>query len=149
METYQEPLRLLLADDDEDDRDFFRDALHVIRLKTELYTAETGVQAMELLNAPGIANPHLIFLDLNMPNMNGRECLLQIRGCTDLSGIPVIIFSTSANSTDVDEAFRNGANLYVQKPPAFDKMVNILENVFQDYITTRLNNPTRNRFLLI
>jgi len=119
---------VLLADDDEDDRIFFREALDELALSTSLYSVKDGEELMKVLHYEGVI-PDMLFLDLNMPGRNGKECLREIRMFHHLKALPVIIFSTSANHRDVDDAFLLGADLYLQKPSGYTLMVQLLEKV--------------------
>jgi CheY-like chemotaxis protein len=121
--------RMILADDDADDRDFFAEAMAEVADKIRLDYAEDGVDLLNLLNDEDRLLPHLIFLDLNMPNKSGRECLDAIRENERLKNIPVIIYSTSSSSKDIDETFKKGANLYVRKPSSFTELVSIAQQV--------------------
>jgi CheY-like chemotaxis protein len=75
-----EPLHILLADDDEGDRLLFTDAFSQLKLKTKVRTVNNGIQLMKWLNTKNIRLPHFLFLDLNMPLKNGLDCLKEIRG---------------------------------------------------------------------
>jgi len=137
-------MHVLLADDDEDDRIFFREALDEIPLSTSLNSVKDGDELMFFLDQAGLI-PDLLFLDLNMPGRNGKECLQQIRRYHHLKSMPVIIFSTSANHRDVEEAYSLGADLYLQKPSGYTLMVRQLEKVLS--INWNQFNRDRKRFL--
>ena len=122
-------LHILLADDDEDDRAFFTDALNGSKLNTELDTVHDGDELLTYLNAEDVKLPDVIFLDMNMPKKNGMECLVEIRGNTRLRNIAVAIYSTSSNSAEVDDAFVKGANIYINKTPDFEKLKEIILEV--------------------
>src|SRR4051812_18114104 len=98
--TNAHPLRVLLADDDEDDRTFFQDALKEINLDALLFAVEDGEELLKVLGSGPVQLPHLVFLDLNMPGKGGKECLKEIRSLSHLDQTPVIIFSTSVNYSD-------------------------------------------------
>lgn len=140
MNTKTALLKVLLADDDEDDRIFFREALDEIPLSTSLDSVKDGDELMDLLQT-GRLVPVVLFLDLNMPGRNGKECLQLIRMYNHLQSMPIIIFSTSANYRDVDEAFLLGASLYLQKPSGYSIMVKQLEKV----LSINWNQFSRNR----
>lgn len=110
------PLHILLADDDESDRFLFREAFSELSIKTLVHTVNDGVQLMEYLAQADTPLPHLLFLDLNMPRKNGLECLREIRMDEKLKNISIAIYSTSSSERDMDEAFRNGANVYIKNP---------------------------------
>ena len=121
------PLHILLADDDESDRFLFREAFSELNIKTLVHTVNDGVQLMEYLAQADTPLPHLLFLDLNMPRKNGLECLREIRMDEKLKNISIAIYSTSSSERDMDEAFRNGANVYIKKPSDFSELKQILD----------------------
>jgi CheY-like chemotaxis protein len=85
--------RVLLVDDDEDDRDFFLSVLDVIDASLKCHTAENGSVALQYLIQQKV-RPDVIFLDLNMPVMNGKQFLAEVKKRDDLKDIPVIVLST-------------------------------------------------------
>ena len=116
------PLRILLADDDEVDRLLFKEALEELKIKPTVDTANNGIELMERLNKKDAPLPHIIFLDLKMPRKTGLECLQEIRSNEQFKQIAVAIYSTSASKKDIDETFRNGANVYISKPNDFKSL---------------------------
>ena len=112
-------LYILLAEDDEDDRFFFKEALQEIKVKTIINFVNDGSQLMNYLNQPDILMPNMVFLDLNMPVKSGMECLIEIRRNNRLKDLAIVIYSTSASEEDIEEAFVNGANIYIKKPNDF------------------------------
>ena len=122
-------IRILLADDDESDRLLFKDAFKELKIKTIVHTVNNGTQLMDHLAKNDIALPHLIFLDLNMPHKNGLECLKEIRSNKKFKEISIAIYSTSASEKDIDETFRNGANVYIKKPSDFSILKQLLAKV--------------------
>ncbi len=144
----QDIMHILLADDDEDDRLFFTDAIEELKVRTAVSTVNDGVQLMQRLNNPDIKLPNLIFLDLNMPIKGGMECLKEIRSDNNLKNISVAIYSTSASEEDIEETFVKGANIYIKKPNDFVELKRILKEVISinwQYHTSGLN---RENFLL-
>jgi CheY-like chemotaxis protein len=141
-------LYILLADDDEDDRFFFREALEDIRVKTVLTTVNDGSQLMNYLYKPGIRLPHLVFLDLIMPFKGGMECLTEIRRNNRLKDLAIAIYSTSGSDKLVEEALVKGANIYIKKPYDLKTLKNILAHVINlnwQYYTSGLR---KENFLL-
>ena len=124
-----QPLYVLLADDEENDRLLFVDALKELKTKTIVQTVNDGVELMEYLANPANTKPQLIFLDLNMPKKNGLECLKAIRANRGLSEIAVAIFSTSLSQADIEETLIQGANVYLNKPNTFDELKEALNKV--------------------
>ncbi len=138
-------IKVLLADDDEDDRLFFREAFKEIKIRTKVMTFNDGEELMAHLNNNGHEMPHILFLDLNMPRKNGIECLQEIKRTDSLKDIPVAIYSTSASEEDIEETFVKGANVYIKKPNDFGMLKKILEEVITinwQYNTSGLNRDT-------
>jgi len=116
LSNHKENNYIILADDDEDDRSFFKEAFHELNVPYELRIAEDGFELMNFLEKPAVNLPQLILLDLNMPLINGFECLDMMKKNDRLKNIPVIIYSTSANPDDVKKSYDLGARFYVHKP---------------------------------
>jgi len=143
-----DPLHILLADDDEDDRLFFKDAFEEIKIKTVVHTVNDGLQLMNYLNMENALLPHVLFLDLNMPFKNGLECLYEIRNTEKLKDISIVIYSTSASEEDIEETFVKGANVYIKKPNDFLTLKKMLAHIITinwQYDTCGLN---KENFLL-
>jgi CheY-like chemotaxis protein len=137
-----------LADDDEDDRLIFSEALTEIKTHTiTLLTTVDGNQLISSLN-DRISLPDVVFLDLNMPNKNGKEALLQIRSNPRLSPLPVVVYSTSTSDIDVDEAWKAGASMYVEKPYSVKHLVYVLEKVINTDWNKFKGKLPRNKFFL-
>lgn len=122
-------MKIVLVDDDEDDRMFFSDALQEVDIHTELKEFENGKEFLSYLEEEGNPSPHLIFLDLNMPVMNGFECLRALRKNPDFKNLVVAIYSTSSSEKDIEETFKNGANIYINKPNRFEELKKTLAQV--------------------
>src|SRR4029453_2643822 len=125
----QTPLHILLADDDEDDRMIFKDALDAVKVKSKVTLVNDGVQLMDYLQNVDGDLPHIVFLDLNMPRKSGIECLLEIRSDRKLKNLSIAIYSTSASEVDIEDTFVKGANVYIKKPNDFNTLVKILQEV--------------------
>lgn len=138
----KEPIRILLADDDEDDRLFFKEAFDEIKLNTSVSLVNDGDELMNYLTMDGNQLPHILFLDLNMPRKTGIDCLLEIKQLAHLKDIAIAIYSTSASDIDIEETFVQGANVYIKKPSEFSTLKKILEQVITinwQYQTSGLN----------
>lgn len=116
---------LMVTDDDSDDLFLFEEALKSVDPEIGLITATDGKQALEKLNSLDVL-PDLVFLDINMPGMNGWECLTRIKQDERLKEIPVIIYSTSNNQRDIDRAFELKAFCFCTKPDDFKSLVRML-----------------------
>ncbi len=125
----QRPIQLLLADDDEDDRLFFKEAISALEVETQLTMAENGQQMMNFLLLEELILPDIIFLDLNMPGKSGMQYLNEIRGHPKLSTISIAIYSTSSSEKDIEDAFIYGANIYINKPNNFNDLKEVLKKV--------------------
>ena len=125
--------KILLIDDDADDQFIFKDALTEIAAGIECVTANNGLEALDYLKTT-VPNPSLIFLDLNMPFMNGFECLERIKKENLLKEIPVVIFTTSDNPVDKKRTKELGAEIFFTKTPNFkllkEKLRDILKTDF-------------------
>jgi len=119
----------MIIDDDQDDRFFFKEALKEMLPSSVCLEANSGIEALKLLrNAEQI--PDFIFLDINMPRMDGRDCLKQLKRDEKLQHIPVIIYSTSFSDKSVAELHALGASGYLNKPTDMNKLpAQILEAI--------------------
>lgn len=141
-------LNIALADDDEDDRTLFKEAMSEIKIKTKLSLFNNGKELMDYLTLPNVILPEIVFLDLNMPIKNGMQCLNEIRNHPGLQDLLVAIYSTSSSEADIEETFVNGANIYINKPNSFGALKQAIEKVLQlnwQYHTSALN---KDNFLL-
>jgi CheY-like chemotaxis protein len=120
--------KFLLADDDQDDRDLFQEALKNIDDSIELSAARNGAEALKKLGQH-LAAPEIIFLDINMPEMDGWDCLMNIRGSDQFKDIPVVMFSTSPASINGKKAIQSGATGYLEKPTSFLELKDFLEQL--------------------
>jgi len=139
---------IFLADDDGDDCLLFEDALREINLQTQLTTASDGIQLMDILKSTPSRLPDVIFLDLNMPCKNGFECLQEIKGSPAFRFIPIIIFSTSAQSETIDRVYAQGANYYICKPSTFLLLKKAIEYVLSITWPEDLVQPPREKFVI-
>lgn len=110
------PAKILLVDDDADEADLFSEALSEIDRSIVCYYAKHGRQACEKLLKKGEQLPDLIFLDINMPVMDGWQCLAVLKENDLLKDIPVIMYSTSGHTRDREQAFMQGAVFFLTKP---------------------------------
>ncbi|WP_295116371.1 response regulator [uncultured Chitinophaga sp.] len=119
----------LLIDDDTDDQEIFILALKQIDDNIGCQVFDNGRTAIETLKqAPEL--PNYIFLDLNMPLMDGRQCLQAIRQISRLDDVPVIIYSTSSDPKDKQETLKLGAGHYIEKQASLPQLVKKLEYFF-------------------
>ncbi len=142
------PLNVLLADDDKDDRLFFKMALDALSTPTELETVVDGEKLMVYLAENPKNLPDVLFLDLNMPRKNGFECLTEIRQDKTLKNLPVIIFSTSYEHEVVNQLFINGAKYFMRKPAEFSQLKIIIEKTVSLILEKDVAKSSRENFVL-
>jgi CheY-like chemotaxis protein len=121
--------KLLLVDDDSDDTELFSEAIGEIDSSVLCHCASDGMEALEKLSEKKIETPDLIFLDINMPEMNGWQFLERVKGNHRLKDIPVIIYTTSSTKSDLLHARTSGALCFVTKPANYGRLKKILEIV--------------------
>jgi CheY-like chemotaxis protein len=119
---------ILLIDDDEDDQEIFLTALECTRKPVHCAVSDSARKALFQMER-GEIKTDLIFLDLNMPLMNGQQFLTEIKKDEKLRQIPVIILSTSSNTATIEQMKQLGARHFFTKPGRFEDLVAILENV--------------------
>lgn len=123
------PATIMLIDDDADDRELFSEALQKVGPHIRFESASSGQMAFDLLESKKQQLPELIFLDINMPVVDGWECLSMLKGNEAFKHIPVIIYSTSAPDGAQETAIRLGALSYVLKPSQFNELKQLLARV--------------------
>lgn len=109
----------LIVDDDADDIEFFCEAIDNLDKSATCYIAHDGEEALKILRKKSDALPDYIFLDLNMPRMDGKTCLSEIKNNSTLKHLPVIIYTTSNHQKDRDETALLGASHYMVKPTSY------------------------------
>ena len=139
---------LLLADDDEDDCTFFKEALDDLSVPVNLVTVNDGVELMNHLAVAVSDLPDLLFLDLNMPRKNGHECLAEIKKMDQLKDLPIIIFSTSLDTEIVNTMYEKGALYYIRKPGDFSKLKQVIGNALKVTAENNFKKPERENFIL-
>lgn len=141
-------LNVALADDDDDDRFLFKEAIDEIKIQTKLSLFTNGQELMDYLNLPNVILPQVVFLDLNMPIKNGIQCLKEIRKNSALDSISVAIYSTSSSEKDIEDTFIFGANIYINKPDSFIKLKEAIEKVLHMNWQYNTSNLNKENFLL-
>lgn len=133
MEMKKTVRKILLADDDADDRKYFKEAVMEIDAGIEYMETKDGQQTLDLLQSlETAALPDYIFLDLRMPRYNGRQCLLQIKADERLKHIPVIIYTTSKEVADSEEMQALGAVHFISKPNNPEEIYYVLSLVLEE-----------------
>ena len=120
---------VLIVDDDEEDVELFQEALYVIDENIRSISAKDGEEALQLLNAATEDKPDYIFSDLNMPRLDGKQFLVQLKKTAVLKNIPVTILSTSNLEEDNKAAIRLGAANFITKPSKFACLIEAISKV--------------------
>jgi CheY-like chemotaxis protein len=129
-------MRILMAEDDPDDRMLTRDALDETSLSTDLEFVCDGEELLDYLHRRGpyaapdrAPRPGLILLDLNMPRKDGRLALKEIKDDPELRQIPIVVLTTSRSEEDVLYTYDMGVNSFIVKPSSFDSLVDIVRTL--------------------
>ena len=132
----KKPLFFLLIDDDIEDTFIFKEVLESMESQINFQNAKDGLEALQLLK-DSVELPDTIFLDLNMPRMNGKECLAKLKSDPHLKQVPVIIYTTSLQSSDIEETLQKGATCFIAKPTSIKDLKKILsfiaENLYNNF----------------
>lgn len=128
IDYMKNPTTFLLVDDDLDDTSLFEEVLQQVDPAVVFASAANGHEALAALRE-GITRPDVIFLDLNMPRMDGRQCLAALKEDDTLKQIPVIMYTTSSQPKDVEQAMQKGAVSFITKPTSLKELQEILEAI--------------------
>lgn len=123
-------LTVFYTDDDQEDIDFFREIIDIIDSNVKVVTQRNGEELLNALNNPP-PTPYLVFLDINMPGMNGLETLKRVRESDEHKNLPVVMFSTSSDDITIQQSKELGATFYVPKSGAFDKLKKSIEHTLK------------------
>ena len=135
---------VLLVDDSPGDVRLMREAFQAVNESVRWHVAVDGVEAMAFLRREGIhvdaPRPHLILLDLNLPKMDGRQVLAQVKGDDHLRTIPTIILTTSEAEADIVKSYELHANCYLSKPVQLDAFEGLVKSI-NDFWLTKAKLP--------
>jgi CheY-like chemotaxis protein len=136
MRPNRKTVTVLVADDDKDDRDMTLEAFQESRVVNEIHFVEDGEQVLQYLRHEGAftdpvssPRPGLILLDLNMPRMDGRATLKELKADPDLRQIPVVIMTTSKAEEDIFRSYDEGASSFISKPVKFTTLVDTVKSL--------------------
>lgn len=139
--TNNRPIRILVADDDEDDRMLIADAFDEARLRNPIDFVTDGEELMDYLKQSGrYADlkddflPGIILLDLNMPKKDGRTALKEIREDPNLRNIPIVVLTTSKSEEDILKTYNLGVNSFITKPVTFEGLVEVVQVISKYWI---------------
>jgi CheY-like chemotaxis protein len=123
--------RLLVVDDDRDDTELFTEAVEILDSTVQCINAVHGKEALEKLTSDAISMPDIIFLDINMPVMDGWAFLEQMKAIENVKDIPVIMYSTSSEKSIMKTALLSGALCFFSKPESFNMLKSIMRVVLE------------------
>ncbi len=133
------PIEILLVEDNPGDVRLTQEALKEGKVNNALNVVEDGLEAMNYLQrkAPyeNATRPDMILLDLNLPKMNGREVLAEIKADEDLKSIPVIILTTSDAEEDIVKTYSLHANCYIRKPVDLSQFIKVIKIIEEFWLT--------------
>ncbi|HEX8462333.1 MAG TPA: response regulator [Segetibacter sp.] len=139
-------MHILMADDDKDDFYILQEAAEKAGSQFKISYAANW---MDLWRSVLKALPDLIFLDLNMPVKDGFECLELLRKESKYDSVPIIIYSTSVSKSDIDKAYKHGANYFVVKPNSLDEIAGVLKKLYSLGKEALTIMPAREEFVII
>lgn len=143
---------VLLVEDDSGDVELTREALSESKLRVALHVVEDGEKALQYLRHEGKyaaeLRPDLVLLDLNLPRVDGREVLKEVKGDDALRSIPVCVITTSDAEADVLKSYGLGANCYVTKPIGLHQFVHMIRSI-EDFWLTIVKLPGRHGIAII
>lgn len=127
------PAQVLLVEDSVDDVELTLEALKDSKVRMDVHVVSDGMAAMDFLRREGEyadkPRPDLVLLDLNLPLMDGREVLKEIRNDPDLTDLPVVVLTTSQSEEDICKAYKLHANCYISKPVDFIRFSEIVKQI--------------------
>lgn len=134
-----QPICILIADDDADDRLLVKDAFQESHVVNNLRFVENGVELLDYLRKQGKYKdaadfPDLVLLDLNMPRKDGREVLQEIKNDPSLRHLPVVILTTSKAEEDILRSYDMGAAGYITKPVTFEGLIEITKGLSEYWL---------------
>lgn len=140
------PIDVLLVEDDEGDVLMTREALDEGKILNRLHVVGDGVEALDFMRQTGrhtaAPRPDLVLLDLNLPRVDGRQVLQEIKADEDLRRIPVVVLTTSEAEEDVLRSYNLHANVFVSKPVDFDRFVTVIRKI-DDFFISVVRLPPR------
>jgi two-component system, chemotaxis family, response regulator Rcp1 len=142
--TTGRPIEIVLVEDNPGDVRLTVEGLKESKVRNNLHVARDGVEAMEFLRREGqhtgAVRPDLILLDLNLPRMDGREVLLEIKSDPKLKTIPVVVLTTSRAEHDVLRSYELQANCYITKPVDLEQFITVVKSI-EDFWFTIVTLP--------
>lgn len=135
----QEEVKILLVEDNEGDIVLTLEGLREARINNHVNVVKDGEQALQYLRKTGAyadaSTPNLVLLDINLPRVDGKEVLMEIKNDPSLKKIPVVMLTTSESERDVMDAYNNHANCYITKPVDYNKFMEVVHSIREFWIS--------------
>ena len=139
-------IEILLVEDNPGDVRLTIEGLNEAKVRNNLHVARDGVEALEFLRRQGefadAVRPDLILLDLNLPRMDGREVLAEVKADPDLKTIPVVVLTTSSAEQDILQSYQLQANCYITKPVDLEQFIKVVRSI-EDFWLTIVTLPNK------
>jgi chemotaxis family two-component system response regulator Rcp1 len=139
VDVLERSIKILLVEDNPSDVRLIQEAFKEVKLRNCLNVVGDGEQGWAFLKREGIyqdsPHPDLILLDLNLPKMDGRELLEQIKKCPELRSIPVVVLTSSKAEEDIIRSYDLHANCYITKPVDLDQFIRIVQSIEEFWLT--------------
>jgi CheY-like chemotaxis protein len=142
-----ERLNLLLADDDSDDCSFFEEAVAEIAPHSTIQIKKDGEEVLKYLFNPHSILPDVIFLDMNMPFIDGVKCLEEIRYNSKMNNIFIVMNTTTASPKDIELSYEKGANLFLIKPNSYFELKKSIATILKLDFKSLILNRHRDNFV--
>jgi two-component system, chemotaxis family, response regulator Rcp1 len=135
----QQEVKILLVEDNEGDIVLTLEGLREARIHNHVQVVKDGEMALHYLRKTGTFSdaetPNLILLDINLPRVDGKEVLMEIKNDPMLKKIPVVMLTTSESEKDVIDAYNNHANCYITKPVDYNKFMEVVQSIKEFWIS--------------
>lgn len=133
------PIEILLVEDDEGDVLLTTEALEASKVTNNMHVARNGEEALKFLRREqgyhDVPRPDIVLLDLNLPRIDGREVLAQIKSDPELRRIPIVVLTTSEAEEDILRSYDLHANAYVTKPVDFERFLEVIQSIDEFFVT--------------
>ena len=144
----EKTIHILLVDDNLNEHFFFKHALVQIARPVKFEALEGGLELIAHFKEESNPLPDILFLDINMPLKNGKECLSMLRADERFDSVPIVMYSTSDAQRDIDETYALGADLYVRKPNGIEALRAMISSVIFIYDKNELKRSAKENYLL-
>ncbi len=125
---------ILVVEDDDDDRLLLETAMRKSPYRCDLVFAQDGMDALQMLGTMQDRAPDLILTDLNMPLMDGMELVKELKSSIHWTYIPIVMFTTSHTDSTINQAYKEGIDQFISKPPTFEGLQEVWERLYEYWL---------------